>query len=143
VSEQSLYNLIERRAELEVIPSCREYGLGVITWSPLAGGLLAGASLEEGGRRHSDMVKKEADSRSEQLARFSDLCRELGESPSVVALAWLLCQTGVTAAIVGPGKREQLTSVLHAPELRLNDQDLARIEAIFPACGPAPEAYAW
>ena len=143
VSEQSLYNLIERRAELEVIPACRAYGLGVITWSPLAGGLLAGVSHDHSGRRQSEEVKRAADARSEQLARFGGLCLELGESPSAVALAWLLHQEGVAATIIGPRNGQQLASVLHVPEIILSDQVLAEIEIIFPACGPAPEAYAW
>ena len=143
VSEQSLYNLIERRAELEVIPACREYGLGLMVWSPLAGGLLAGASNDPDGRRQSDQVKQHAVARSEQLSRFESLCLALGETPTTVALAWLLQQQGVTAAIVGPRNRQQLTSALQASEVHLNDEVLAKIETIFPACGPAPEAYAW
>ena len=143
VSEQGLYNLIERRAELEVIPACREYGLGLITWSPLAGGLLAGASQHRAGRRESDEAKRAASAMSEQLARFSGLCSELGEQPGAVALAWLLRQDGVTATIIGPGTLGQLDSALHAPDIQLSDETLAGIDAIFPACGPAPEAYAW
>ncbi len=143
ISEQSLYNLIERRAELEVIPACREYGLGVIAWSPLAGGLLAGRSGEDEDRRLSADMISAASARSEQLVRFKSLCDELGEAPSVVALAWLLRQKGVTATIIGPRSAHQLASVLHAPDIALNSDVLARINDIFPRCGPAPEAYAW
>ncbi|CAN5475547.1 aldo/keto reductase [soil metagenome] len=143
VSEQSLYNLIERRAEMEVIPACRAYGQGVIAWSPLAGGLLAGKAPAEPGRRQSDDMKRAAAARADQLSQFAGLCGELGESQSAVALAWLLHQPGMTAAIIGPASVEQLTSVLHAPEIQLGDDLLAKIDAIFPAVGPAPEAYAW
>ncbi len=143
VSEQSLYNLIERRAELEVIPACREYGLGVIPWSPLAGGLLAGRSNEQTGRRQSDGIRGAAAQRSEQLSRFDNLCAQLGESPSAVALGWLLHQKGIAATIIGPATKQQLTSVLHVPEIELGDEALKAIDAIFPACGAAPEAYAW
>lgn len=143
VSEQSLYNLIERRAELEVIPACREYGLGVIPWSPLAGGLLAGRSNEQTGRRQSDGIRGAAAQRSEQLSRFDNLCAQLGESPSAVALGWLLHQKGIAATIIGPATKQQLTSVLHVPEIELGDEVLKAIDAIFPACGAAPEAYAW
>jgi len=143
VSEQSLYNLIERRAELEVIPACREYGLGVIPWSPLAGGLLAGRSPEHAGRRQSDAMKNAAAMRSDQLSRFGSLCAELGESTSAVALAWLLHQKGIVATIIGPGSKEQLTSVAHVPEIALSAEVLKRMDTIFPACGTAPEAYAW
>jgi len=143
VSEQSLYNLLERRAELEVIPACREYGLGLIPWSPLAGGLLAGASMDADGRRQSTEAKVAAIARSGQLSRFGDLCRALGEPPGAVALAWLLHQDSVTATIIGPRNLDQLTSVLHVPDIRLDGETLAAIDAIFPPCGPAPEAYAW
>jgi NDP-hexose 2,3-enoyl reductase len=143
VSEQSLYNLIERRAELELLPACRAYGVGVITWSPLAGGLLAGGSQDPAGRRQAEGVKAAAAARSEQLSQFGALCDDLGQSPSAVALAWLLRQDGVTAAIIGPRSKDQLTSVLHASEIDLDHEALARLDAIFPPCGPAPEAYAW
>ena len=143
VSEQSLYNLIERRAELEVIPACREYGLGLLAWSPLAGGLLAGGPQDPGGRRQSHAASKAAGERAEQLSRFARLCLDLGETPGAVALAWLLRQDGVAAAIIGPASRDQLASVLHAPDIRLHDDVLAAIDAVFPAVGPAPEAYAW
>lgn len=143
VSEQSLYNLIERRAELEVLPACREYGLGVITWSPLAGGLLAGPSPDHEGRRQSDSMTKAAASRADHLSRFSALCTDFGESPGAVALAWLLHQAGVAATIIGPRNKAQLTSVLHAPDIRLSAEILTALDAIFPASGPAPEAYAW
>jgi len=143
ISEQSLYNLIERRAELEVLPACREYGLGVITWSPLAGGLLADGSGAPDGRRQSGAMITAAAARSQQLSRFGRLCADLGETPSVVALAWLLHQPGVAATIIGPRTVGQLTSVLNAPDVKLSAEALAKIEDIFPGCGPAPEAYAW
>jgi NDP-hexose 2,3-enoyl reductase len=143
VSEQSLYNLIERRSEMEVIPACRAYGLGVITWSPLAGGLLAGDPQEPGGRRQTEDAKQAARTRSGQLARFADLCASLGETPSAIALAWLLHQAGVASTIIGPRSLEQLQSILHAPDIRVGDDVLASLDDIFPACGPAPEAYAW
>ena len=144
VSEQSLYNLIERRAELEVLPACRAYGLGVITWSPLAGGLLAGAGPPDpGGRRQSEDAVHAAATRADQLDRFAALCRDVHQFPGAVALAWLLHQPGVVSTIIGPRALEQLTSVLHVPELTLGVETLAALDEIFPACGPAPEAYAW
>ncbi|MED5347724.1 MAG: aldo/keto reductase, partial [Pseudomonadota bacterium] len=89
VCEQGLYNLIERRAELEVLPACQQYGVGLIPWSPLAGGLLAGGSNAPG-RRQSDAVQEARRTRAEQLQGFEALCADLGETPSNVALAWLL-----------------------------------------------------
>ncbi len=147
ITEQSLYNLIERRAELEVIPACREYGLGLIPWSPLAGGLLAGVrkanSGDVPGRRQSEGMQKVMKQRAAQLDSFDQLCSALGETPSVIALAWLLHQPVISATIIGPGNVEQLSSVLHVPDIRLDSEALAQIDEIFPPCGQAPEAYAW
>ena len=143
VSEQSLYNLIERRAELEVIPACEAYGLGLIPWSPLAGGLLAGGAAAPEGRRGTPEALRAAAAREAQLAAFDALCDDLGQTPSTVALAWLLHQPAVTATIIGPRDRSQFTAALAAVEVQLDEEALARIDAIFPPCGPAPEAYAW
>ena len=143
VSEQSIYNLLERSIELEIIPSARAYGLGVIAWSPLAGGLLAGEGGDPGSRRQSDRLQRTRAERSEQLARYAGLCGDLGESPSTVALAWTLHQEGIVSTIVGSASREQLASVSHVPDLRLSAETLAALDAIFPRRGPAPEAYAW
>jgi len=143
VSEQSLYNLIERRAELEVLPACREYGLGLVTWSPLAGGLLAGHNSGSQGRRQSPDMQKALAKHAQQLDRFQGLCHNLDETPSAIALAWLLHQPGVAATIIGPGSTEQLSSILHVPDIKLSDQTLRALSDIFPACGEAPEAYAW
>jgi len=143
VSEQSLYNLVERSAELEVIPACKEYGLGVITWSPLSGGLLALNDDDGTGRRQSKSIKSAAQSRSDQLSRYGDLCKSIGETPSALALAWLLNQSGVTSNIIGPGSRAQLASVLHVPTMQISQETLAIIDEIFPPIGTAPEAYAW
>ncbi|MGV0034093.1 MAG: aldo/keto reductase [Candidatus Azotimanducaceae bacterium WSBS_2022_MAG_OTU7] len=143
VSEQSLYNLIERRVELEVLPACREYGLGLIPWSPLAGGLLAGGGDTSVGRRQSAAMQKIVAERKEQLSQFDHLCQELKASSSAVALGWLLHQPGVAATIIGPGSAEQLRSILHVPDIRLDAATLDRMDEIFPPCGEAPEAYAW
>jgi aryl-alcohol dehydrogenase-like predicted oxidoreductase len=143
VAEQSVYNLLERRVELEVLPACREYGLGLIPWSPLAGGALAGDAAGQEGRRASDAVRAVRARHEQSLTAFETLAEELGVMPSVLALAWLLHQGAVTATIVGPADVAQLESVLAVPELTLDDATLARIDTLFPPCGPAPEAYAW
>lgn len=143
VAEQSLYNLVERRVELEVLPACQAYGLGLIPWSPLAGGLLAGPQGDAGGRRQSAGAQAERAARADQLAAYHALCDDVSESPSAVALAWLLHQPGVTATIIGPASLEQLSSVEHVSELTLSEQTLDRLDEIFPPCGHAPEAYAW
>lgn len=145
VSEQSLYNLTERSIELEVIPACEDYGLGLIPWSPLGGGLLGGVlHKEQQGRRATERVQQELAKLRPQIERYEKLCAELGEKPADVALAWLLSNLAVTAPIIGPRTLEQLDESLRALEITLDDATLERLDAIFPGPGgPAPEAYAW
>ena len=143
VSEQSVYNLAKRHAELEVIPSCRAYGVGVIPWSPLASGLLAGSLTgpDSGPRRARLQVSPQQQA---QVDAYEAFCRELGAEPSVVALAWLLHNPVVAAPIIGPRTVEQLESALKALSLRLDAETLRRLDQIWPGPGgQAPEAYAW
>jgi aryl-alcohol dehydrogenase-like predicted oxidoreductase len=143
--EQSVYNLRERTIELEVIPAVLEYGMGLIPYSPLGGGFLAGAlgKVTEG-RRSQDYMIGDIEARRVQLEAWEALCLELGERPADVALAWLLHQPAVTAPIIGPRTEEQLLGSFRALEIRLEDQVLHRLNQIFPGPGgPAPEAYAW
>ena len=146
VSEQSLYNLAERTAELEVLPACQGYGLGVLPWSPLHGGLLSGvlarqaAGPRSGGGRSAEML---ADRRP-QIEAYEAFCAELGHEPAQVALAWLLHQPAVTAPIAGPRTLEQLDGAIKATQIRLDEKALGRLDEIFPGPGgAAPEAYAW
>jgi aryl-alcohol dehydrogenase-like predicted oxidoreductase len=144
-TEQSIYNLTQRTIELELIPAVQDYGMGLIPWSPLAGGLLAGA-LEKitEGRRSQDYMLAEIEARRPQLQRWETLCHELGERPADVALAWLLHQRAVTAPIIGPRTEEQLLGSMRALHIRLSDDVLEALDLIFPGTGgPAPEAYAW
>ena len=145
VSEQSLYNLAQRSVELEVLPAAREYGLGVIPWSPLHGGLLGGVlAKQDRGRSATGRAQEYVEANRERIAAYEKLCAELGHGPGEIALAWLLHQDGVTAPIVGPRTVEQLTQVLSVPEVRLGEDTLARLDELFPGPGrPAPEAYAW
>lgn len=144
VSEQSIYNLLERTVELEVLPAAQAYGVGVIPWSPLHGGLLGGILAKTGGGRSEDGRAKEAlASHRPQIENYEQLCRDLGHPPADVALAWLLHQPAVTAPIVGPRTGEQLAGNLRSLGLTLDGAALARLEEIFPGPGPAPEAYAW
>ena len=144
-SEQSLYNLSARTVELEVLPACRAHGVGVIPWSPLGGGLLGGALQKaKEGRRASERLRKSVERYRAQLETYEGLCRELGESPADVALAWLLANPAVTAPIIGPRTMEQLTGSLRALEITLSAEQLARLDRIWPGPGgEAPEAYAW
>ncbi len=145
VSEQSLYNLTARTIELEVIPACRRSGLALIPWSPLAGGLLAGALEKENqGRRSSERIQRELEKKRSQLRSFETFCRELGEEPANVALAWQLHNPVVTAPIIGPRTMEQLEESLNALEIILSDEHMVRLNEIWPGPGgEAPEAYAW
>ncbi len=144
VSEQSLYNLLERTVELEVVPACRSYGLGLIPWSPLGQGLLAGILRKQReGRSATPRVHERLSHHREQVQRYESLCDELGERPADVGLAWLLHQPGVTAPIIGPRTVEQFEASLRALDVHLDDKALARLDDIFPGPGPAPEAYAW
>jgi len=145
VSEQSLYNLTERTIELEVIPACAAYGIGLIPWSPLGRGLLAGA-LEPTtvGRRADEDLKKAIEKYRPKLEAYDALCAQLGERPADVALAWLLHQKAVTAPIIGPRTMEQLNGTMRVLSLTLSQDTLKRLDDIFPGpSGAAPEAYAW
>ena len=145
VCEQSLYNLNARTVELEVLPACQAYGLGVITWSPLAGGLLAGAlHKSEEGRRASSSIQAALEKNRTKLEAYEHLCSQLGEKPAHVGLAWLLSNPVVTAPIIGPRTAEQLDENLRALEISLSKETLSRLDEIFPGPGgAAPEAYAW
>jgi len=145
VSEQSLYNLSARMIELEVIPACQSYGVGIIPWSPLGGGLLGGVLQKVAeGRRADARMQERIEKHRAQLEAYEGFCREIGERPADVALAWLLRQPAVTAPIIGPRTLDQLNGSLRALEITLSDEALARLDAIWPGPGgPAPEAYAW
>jgi len=146
VSEQSLYNLNARTIELEVIPACTAYGIGIIPWSPLAGGLLGGV-LEhhgDGGRRSTEHMRRMVEQNKEKLERWESLCAEIGERPADVALAWLLANPAVTAPIIGPRTIAQFDESLRALEIELTPEILQRLDEIWPGPGgQAPEAYAW
>ena len=145
VCEQSLYNLNAMMIELEVIPACQEFGLGLIPWSPLAGGLLGGAlKTYREGRRASDNIQNNIAKNLSKLEAFEQLCSSLGQSPAGIALAWLLIQPSVTAPIIGPRTVEQLEESLCAFDIELTADVLASLDEIFPGPGgKAPEAYAW
>jgi len=144
VSEQSLYNLDARKVELDLIPACERYGLGLIPWSPLGGGLLGGVLQKASeGRRASEDMQKRIEENRDKLQAYEDLCRELGEEPANVALSWLLHNPVVTAPIIGPRTQEQLDGSLRAVEIKLSDETMKKLDDIFPGYRPAPEGYAW
>ncbi len=144
-SEQSLYNLNNRMLELEVIPACRQFGMGLIIYSPLAGGLLGGILAKTNtGRRASDALQAELDKHHEKIKRFENLCADLGQSPANIALAWLLHNPVVTAPIIGPRTLEQLKENQPVPDIVLSKETLKQLDTLFPGPGgQAPQAYAW
>jgi aryl-alcohol dehydrogenase-like predicted oxidoreductase len=145
VSEQSIYNLLVRNIEAEVLPAAEDYGLGVIPWSPLQGGLLGGVVRKEreGVRRYEGRAAASIEKHRPELEQYEDLCDELGHEPSTVGLAWLLTRPAVTAPIIGPRTMEQLTGALDAVEITLPDEALDKLDKLFPGHKTAPEDYAW
>ncbi|GAB2837687.1 aldo/keto reductase [Actinocorallia aurea] len=149
VSEQCHYNLIERRAEMEVVPAAEAYGLGVIPWSPLAGGLLGGVlrKQREGGGSRSQTGRSAAyladDRKRAKIEKYEELCAERDLEPGEVGLAWLLTRPGVTGPIVGPRTLDQLESGIRAESLTLDPDLLTELDTLFPGPGPSPEAFAW
>ena len=145
VSEQSIYNLLTRSVELEVIPAAQEFGLGILPWSPLHGGLLGGVLGKEaaGVRRAEGRALETLKTHRDQIQQYEDLAGELGHQPGDVGLAWLLAQPAVTAPIVGPRTQEQLDAALRALDVSLDAATLNRLDEIFPGHQSAPEDYAW
>ena len=145
VSEQSIYNLFTRDIEREVIPAAVHYGIGILPWSPLHGGLLGGVLKKErdGKRRLEGRAKEALDKRRASIELYEEFSAEIGHEPGEVALAWLLAQPAVTAPIVGPRTQEQLDSALRALDFELTGDELTRLDEIFPGYKTSPEDYAW
>ncbi|MCU1521264.1 MAG: aldo/keto reductase [Arthrobacter sp.] len=145
VSEQSIYNLLTRNIELEVLPAARQYGLGILPWSPLHGGLLGGVLKKErdGVRRAEGRARETLRTHHDQIRQYEEFAGGLGQEPGDVALAWLLHQPVVTAPIVGPRTQDQLDAALRALDLSLDGAALKRLDEIFPGHRTAPEDYAW
>ncbi len=145
VAEQSLYNLNARMVELEVLPACEAYGLGVIPWSPLGGGLLGGVLKKANdGRRSEERMQQNIEKNRAKLEAYEGYCAELGEEPADIALAWLLANPVVTAPIIGPRSVEQLDGSLHTLDIKITEEISKKLDEIFPGPGgKAPEAYAW
>jgi NDP-hexose C3-ketoreductase / dTDP-4-oxo-2-deoxy-alpha-D-pentos-2-ene 2,3-reductase len=150
VSEQCIYNLMTRYVELEVVPAAIQYGLGIIPWSPLHGGMLSGVlrKLREGSGARSTEGRSgnDLETNRETIEAYEKLAAELGVDPANLALAWLLSRPGVTGPIVGPRTLDQLDNSLQALDIKLDDKTLARLDELFPPVGnggPGPEAWAW
>ena len=138
VCEQPPYNLLDRRIERELLPFCRTYGVAVIPWAPIAGGLLSG-KYRVGQARPADARyaqgaynNRDNDVALSAVAQYADFCEGRGVSPAQFALAWCLSRPGVTSPIVGPRSREQMDGYLEALTLTVTDEDNQRLDALFP-----------
>lgn len=144
VSEQHKYSLLCREPELEVLPSAMHHGIGVVAWSPLAGGLLGGNALRPEYGSRSSHETTAIEQRRSQLESYAALCSDVGESESNIGLAWLLANPALTAPIIGPRTLGQLENALRSVEIIINEETNRELDSIFPGPGkPAPEAYAW
>ena len=146
ISEQHRYNLLCRLPELELLPAAADLGIGVVSYSPLGGGLLGGKALSpsQGTRTGRERSRRQAERHRTQLESFSSLCREIGEPESVVAIAWTLRHPAVTASVIGPRTEEQLTDAIRGADITLDEQTLVKLDSLFPGPGgESPEAYAW
>jgi aryl-alcohol dehydrogenase-like predicted oxidoreductase len=145
VSEQSLYNLANRTVELEVIPACRSFGIGILPWSPMAEGLLAGILGDTTGiRRKKETVQNMLSRHRANVEAYETFCAAADKKPEHVALAWLLKNQVVSSVIIGPRTIDQLHGMVQGLETELNDDEVKALESIWPGPGDeAPEAYAW
>ena len=141
----NFFDTANRTIELEVIPACKHYGLGLIPWSPLEGGVFGGVLKKQAdGRRSSDLAQKAIAKHGDAIVKYEALCDRIGTPPGDVALAWLLANPVVTAPIVGPRTMEQLESALRARAVNMDDAVIKELDGLFPGPGgAAPEAYAW
>lgn len=130
--------------ELELIPALRTLGIGLIPYSPLHLGLLAGV-LETATEGHisDDSMQHRIEAHRDQLEAYEGLCRELGAKPADVALAWLLRNPAVSTTVVGASTTEELRADLGALSVQLDAEVVDRLDRIWPGPGEAPQAYAW
>lgn len=143
VSEQSVYNLTQRAIEQEVLPAATHYGLAVLPWSPLGGGLLGGILQKSYHARTASKLETLSPELRTRIERYEAHAREWNIAPGVLALAWLLHQPGVTAPVVGPRTPGQLDDAFAALDTALSPEQLQTLDELWPAPGRAPEGYAW
>jgi len=138
VSMQDLYNLLYREEEREMIPVCRDFGVGLIPWSPLARGVLSGKSRGETLRSNTDDYIGMFFNKEHQIAidanivsRTKEVAEKHKTTPAQVAIAWLLSKSIVSSPIVGTSNIEQLEELVHAVTLKLNPEDLTYLEELY------------
>lgn len=152
ISEQTQYNLLNRMPELEVIPAARDFGIGILAYMPLAGGLLSGKKNSAAGSRTNSVEKEygiELGGNS-QMEEYSRFCREIGEKENIVAIAWTLSNPAVSSSVIGVRSLNHLDQIERAVELKLDHEMLNKLDEIFNINrgrplrpGEAPEAYSW
>ena len=144
-SDQSLYNLAKRTVELEVIPALHHLGIGLIAYSPLHAGVLAGVRHNAGDddAKPASVAQQHVDALGAQLKAYEALCAQVGVEPAHMALAWLLHNPVVAATIVGPTNLDELHSGLRSLAVHLDPETLQRLDEIWPGPGEAPQAYSW
>lgn len=152
ISEQTMYNLLCRYPELEVLPAAKEMGIGVIPYMPLAGGLLAGKRETKEGSRTREVENEYgfSVSQNQMFDDYAKLCADLGEKEHIVSIAWTLSNPAVTSAITGIRTLGHLENIERAADLVLEPAVLEKLDEIFDInkgrplrIKPAPEAYAW
>ncbi len=152
ISEQTMYNLLCRYPELELLPAAQDMGIGVIPYMPLAGGLLAGKRKSQEGSRTAQVENEYGFNLAQNIMfeDFSKLCAEMGEKEHIVSIAWVLNNPAVSSAIVGIRTLKHLENIERAVGLRLEPTVLNKLDEIFDINKgrplrhkPAPEAYAW
>ncbi|MER5217495.1 aldo/keto reductase [Streptomyces sp. NPDC002838] len=148
VSEQCCYNLAVRYPELELLPAARAYGVAVLPWSPLHGGLLSGVlrktaegrAVKSGQGRSAAVLEK----MRRTIERYELLCADFRRDPAEVGLAWVMSRPGVTSTVIGPRTPGHVKDALHALTWPLSDEETARLEELFPPVGrggTAPDAW--
>jgi aryl-alcohol dehydrogenase-like predicted oxidoreductase len=151
-TEQPPYSLLTRIIELDVLPTAQRHGMGILTYSPLAGGWLSGrwsadSSPSSPARQRLaarfDMSLPENQRKLEAVEQLAQVADEAGLSLIELAIAFVVNHPAVTSAIVGPRTMEQLEGGLRALDVHLDDDVLARLDEIFPGYKPAPMEYAW
>ena len=145
VSEQCIYSLADRTPELEVLPAAKHFGLGVVPWSPLGGGMLAGILAKgDEGRRKLDWAQAKLAKNRERVAKYEAFCREIGKAPADVALAWVLSNPIITSPIIGPRTLDHLKRSVALLDVHLDEATMKQLDEIWPGPGgTAPEAYSW
>jgi aryl-alcohol dehydrogenase-like predicted oxidoreductase len=144
VCEQHKFSLLNRLPELEVLPAAKDLGLGVVAWSPLAGGMLGGNALKPSITARTGQQAALIEKHRTQLEEYSTFCKELGEKEANVGLAWILANPDLTAPIIGPRTVDQLHDAIRAAQIHLDEASLQRLDEIFPGPGgQVPDVYAW